>query len=187
MLIMNKAVVISETKDAIEIEAPGKTDFFIDPFSEKATASAPFYHEKAEGDFVARVRVKPGFKKTYDAGALFVYGGERKWIKLAFEKTDLGYPAVVAVVTDGVSDDCNGERIEGEALWLQVVRKGDNWVLHHSADGRRWKMIRYFRLKMKASVRVGLVAQSPLGSGCAAEFEGFKVADNTLADLRKGK
>ncbi len=187
MLIMNKATVISETKDEIEIEAPGKTDFFIDMRSGKSTSSAPFYYERVEGDFVARVRVRPGFKKTYDAGALFVYGGERKWIKLAFEKTDLGYPAAVAVVTDGVSDDCNGERIEGKELWLQVVREGDNWVLHHSADGKAWKMIRYFRLKTRAAVRVGLVAQSPLGTGCAVGFSGFKVAAKRLADIRKGR
>ena len=30
MFTMNAAKVISETKDVIEIEAPGKTDFFID-------------------------------------------------------------------------------------------------------------------------------------------------------------
>jgi hypothetical protein len=188
MLIMNKAKVISETKDAIEIEAPGKSDFFIDMFSMKEVADAPFYYEKRTGDFVARAKVRPGFKATYDAGGLFVYDTAKKWIKLEFEMTDLGYPSVVSVVTNGISDDGNGERIEGaKELWLQIARRGDNWVLHHSLDGRKWKMVRYFKLKMKATLRVGLEAQSPRGDGCLVEYRGFRIADNALADMRKGK
>jgi uncharacterized protein len=188
MLIMNRAKMISETKSVIEIEAPGKTDFFIDMFSMKPVDDAPFYYEKRKGDFVARVKVRPGFKKNYDAGGLFVYDTAKKWIKLEFEMTDLGYPSVVSVVTDGVSDDCNGEKAQGvEELWLQIVRKGDNWVLHHSEDGKKWKMVRYFQLKMKDEVRIGLEAQSPRGNGCKVEFSGFRIADNTLADMRKGK
>jgi uncharacterized protein len=188
MPVMNKAIYVSEAKGVIEIKAPGKTDFFIDMFTMKPVDDAPFYYEKRKGDFVARVKVSPDFKKTYDAGGLFIYDTAKKWFKLEFELTDLGYPAAVSVVTDGVSDDCNGERIEGaKELWLQVARKGDNWVLYHSDDGKKWKMVRYFRLKMKETVKVGLEAQSPRGEGCKVEFSGFKIADNTLADMRKGK
>jgi uncharacterized protein len=188
MPVMNKAKFISETKDSIEIEAPAKSDFFVDMQSGKVRDDAPFYYQKRKGDFVMRVRVRPEFKKTYDAGGLFVYDTAKKWIKLEFEMTDLGYPSVVSVVTDGVSDDCNGERRDdAEELWLQVARKGSNWVLHHSDDGKKWKMNRYFRLKMKEEVRIGLEAQSPLGAGCKVEFSGFKIADKALKDMRKGK
>jgi uncharacterized protein len=188
MPVMNKAIYISETKSVIEIEAPGKTDFFIDMFTMKPVGDAPFYYEKRSGDFVARVKARPRFKKNYDAGGIFVYDTAKKWIKLEFEMTDLGYPSVVSVVTDGVSDDCNGERRdEVEGLWLQVARRGDNWVLHYSEDGKKWRMVRYFKLKMKETVRVGLEAQSPRGDGCIVEFSGFKIADNILSDMRKGK
>jgi uncharacterized protein len=188
MPVMNKAKVVSETKDSVEIETLEKTDFFIDMFSMKERDDAPFYYQKRKGDFVMKAKVRPSFRKTYDAGGLFVYDSARKWIKLEFEMTDLGYPSVVSVVTDGVSDDCNGERREdAEELWLQVARRGDNWVLYHSDDGRKWKMARYFRLKMKAEVKIGLVAQSPLGKGCKVEFFGLRIGDNELKDMRKGK
>ena len=188
MLIMNRATVISETKSAIEIEAPAKTDFFIDMASLKARDDAPFLYERRKGDFVARVKVRPEFGKNYDAGGIFVFDGAKKWIKFEFEMTDLGYPSVVSVVTDGVSDDSNGERQDDRPeIWLQVARKGDNWALHFSEDGKKWKMSRYFRLKMKAELRVGLEAQSPIGSGCLVEFTGYKIADYNLKDMRKGK
>jgi uncharacterized protein len=188
MYMMNAPRVISQTKDSIEIEAPGKTDFFIDMFGATARDNAPFYYEKRKGDFVISARVRPEFKKSYDAGGLFVYDTAKKWIKHEFEMTDLGYPSVVSVVTDGVSDDCNGESQEGRGeLWLQIARKGDCWVLHHSENGKKWKMSRYFRLKMKDEVKIGLEVQSPLGAGCTAEFFRLKIEDNGLKDMRKGR
>jgi uncharacterized protein len=188
MFTMNMPKMISETKNAIEMEAAGLTDFFIDMQGLKAKDNAPFYYEKRKGDFVIKVRVRPEFKKNYDAGGLFIYDSAKKWIKFEFEMTDLGYPSVVSVVTNGVSDDCNGEKQEGlEELWLQIARRGDNWVLHHSENGKKWKMARYFHLKMKEEVRIGLEAQSPLGSGCKVEYFGLKIEDNDLKDLRKGK
>lgn len=188
MFMMNEPKALSETTSGIEIEAPGKTDFFIDMATMAAKDNAPFYFEKREGDFVLRVRVRPEFKKPYDAGGLFVYDSASKWIKLEYEMTDLGYPSIVSVVTDKVSDDCNGERQDGkEAMWLQIARKGNNWTLHFSEDGKKWKMTRYFRLKMKAEVKVGLEAQSPLGKGCKVEFTKYSTAANNLKSMRKGK
>ena len=105
MLIMNKAEYISETKDAIEIVAPPKSDFFIDQRNGIEKGDAPFYYEKRRGDFLLRAWVRPEFRKNYDAGGLFVYDSASKWIKLEFEKTDLGYPSVVSVVTDKASDE----------------------------------------------------------------------------------
>ena len=188
MLTMNPAVTISETKDSIEILAPPESDFFIDPDSGKAKSDAPFYYERTAGHFVARVLVKPNFKKKYDAGGLFVYDSPTKWIKLEFEMTDLGHPSVVTVVTNGASDDANGERLdEVPAIRLQIARRGDLWACHYSADGRKWKMVRYFLLKMKAALRVGLEAQSPVGRGCVVEFRGYSLVAGAPADMRKGR
>ena len=188
MLTMNRAVAISETNDEIEIVAPAESDFFIDPDTGKAKADAPFYYEKMTGDFTARTIVRPAFKKKYDAGGLFVYDSPTKWIKLEFEMTDLGHPSVVSVVTAASSDDANGEGLVNvEEIRLQLARRGDLWALHYSLDGRKWKMVRYFRLKMKAAIRVGLEAQSPVGRGCTVAFRGYTMVAGTPADMRKGR
>jgi Uncharacterized conserved protein len=189
MLVMNKAEFISETKDAVEIRAPAQSDFFIDMFNpDNPKADAPFYYEKRKGDFTVRVKVCPEFKSVYDAGGIFVYGGPRKWIKHEFEMTPYGHPSVVMVVTDGVSDDCDGEAMPGrEELWLQLARKGDNWALHFSEDGKKWKLGRYFQRKMRAEVRVGIEAQSPIGKGCTVAFSKYAISESAPADMRKGK
>ena len=188
MFMMNAPKSLSETKGSVEIEASAKTDFFIDMLSLKARDNAPFYFAKRKGDFAMKAKVRPVFKATYDAGGLFVYESARKWIKFEFELTDLGYPSIVSVVTDGVSDDCNGERIgDSGEVWLQVARKGDNWTLHFSEDGKKWKMARYFQLKMKGEVKIGLEAQSPLGKGCKVEFCKLAISDNKLKSMRKGR
>ncbi len=187
MLSMNNPHILSEGKDSAVIEAAGKTDFFIDMNTGNSFANAPFCYEKREGDFIIRAKVKPSFSKTYDAGALFVYDTAKKWIKFAFEFTDIGYPSVVSVVTNKVSDDSNGESLEGkEEVWLQLARKGDNWALHYSENGKKWKMVRYFSLKMKPLVCAGFLAQSPRGKGCTVAFSGMKLTEYNLKDMRKG-
>jgi len=188
MLRTNQAKAIPVKKDVIELVAPAGSDFFIDPRSGVAKGNAPFYCEKVEGDFTAKAWVKPGFKKAYDAGGILVYDSPSKWIKLAFEMTDLGYPSIVSVVTDGCSDDANGERMNRiHEVRLQMARQGDLWALYYSLDGRRWSMVRYFRLRMKGAVRVGLEAQSPVGRGCAVAFRGFSIAAGAPKDMSKGK
>jgi uncharacterized protein len=188
MFAMNAPEFISQTKSKLEILAPPKTDFFVDMVTMKVRDDAPFYFERRKGDFVMKALVRPEFKSTYDAGGLFVYESAKKWIKFEFELTDLGYPSIVSVVTNKVSDDSNGE-MAGELgeIWLQVARRGDNWALHFSEDGKRWKMCRYFQLKMKEELRIGLEAQSPLGEGCRVEFAKFAISDNRLKNLRAGK
>lgn len=188
MLTMNKALIVADDRRGIEMIAPAKCDFFIDARTGVEKADAPFCYEETVGEFTARVRVRPNFCKTYDAGGILVFDSARRWIKLAFELTDLGYPSVVSVITDGSSDDANSERMNDvEELWLQVLRSGDHWALHHSLDGRKWKMARYFRLKMKPKVKVGLEAQSPVGKGCSVAFGGWKLGPFSANDMRKGR
>ncbi len=187
MRIMNRAEWISETRDLIEIEAPGKTDFFIDVLGTVEKNDAPFYYETCTGDFTVRTRVTPLFQKTYDAGGILVLDSTQKWIKLEFELTDLGYPSIVSVVTDGVSDDCNGERAALESMWLKVARRGDVFALHFSEDGKKWKMSRLFRLKMKKTLKVGIEVQSPRGRGCTACFSTPIFKPEAPKDLRKGR
>lgn len=185
--MMNNGLVQSDESGKVVLIAPGKTDFFIDILSDNRPANAPFYYVEREGDFILRARLIPSLVECYDAGALFVYGGEEQWIKLAFELTDLGYSSVVAVKTDGLSDDSNGERVVESEHYLQIVRSGDNWCLHHSTDGKSWKMARYCRLPMDNKIKVGLVAQSPLGEGCKVIFEQVELIDNCYSDIRGAK
>lgn len=188
MLLMNIAEKLIETHDTIELTAPEKSDFLFDELNFTENNNSPFYYDFQEDDFVFRAKIRPDFKAFYDAGGLFICDTKTRWIKLEFEKTDLGHPSVVSVVTDNkTSDCCNGESFESaKEVHLQIVRKGDHFYLHYSTDGENWKMVRYFKLIMPRRIKVGFVAQSPIGNGCTVLFSHISLSKNTLLDPRKG-
>ena len=180
--------------DRITIEAPPKTDFFIPPgpipeegLAEGAVANAPYYYQEITGDFVLRVQVEHDCLDVYDACAIMLMEAEDIWAKLCFETTDFGTNAIVSVVTNAVSDDANGVDIDGTSVWLQVARVGDLFGLHYSLDGETFNMVRYFYLPVSETLRVGLVAQSPLGRGGARHFDSLTIEARSVADLRAGK
>ncbi len=187
MQFVNSGKLIPYGKD-MEITADGKTDFFVDTLNGIAVANAPFAFWEISGDFIVGVCVEPEFRNTYDAGGIFVYESDDRWIKLEFELTDLGYPSIVSVITDGASDDANGERMDAcKKVYLQIIRKQNYWALHHSLDGTTWKMARYFRLDMKDTVKVGFEAQSPVGDGTRAKFTDLSIRNISAANLRAGQ
>lgn len=182
--LMNQVLDMKVTDGEIFMRAGRHTNHFIDGPSGFRVANAPFWHTRQNGDFVLRCRVGVDFQSTYDNGCLFIHDTDDRWIKFAFEKTEYGYASVVAVVTDGTSDDCNGERIEGDAVWLQVLRKGDDWALHYSIDGLAWRMVRYFRMHLPRTVRVGVSLQSPTGDSVTGRFSGLTITQNPYVNLR---
>ena len=170
----------------LRISVPAKADYFRDPSGSHVNDNAPFLWKHVSGDFVARAQVRPAFNSTYDSGVLMVRHDERQWAKLCFEKTDFGTTAAVSVVTDGFSDDANGTNLDIDALWLQMVRVGNVFALHYSLDGAAWRMVRYFRLEVPQTVKVGVVAQCPVGPGTTIDWLSFSVETRTLKDMRAG-
>ena len=172
---------------SLKIEAHPKSDYFIDPADGKRILNAPYYHTETNKDFVLKAKVSRTFKSVFDACVLMVMSDETCWVKLCFELTDLGTNAVVSVVTNGVSDDANGVEIQGNTVYLQIVKKGDLFALHYSLDGNDYRMVRYFKLPLKETFKVGFVAQSPTGEGGTCFFEDITLDHQPIKDLRKGK
>ena len=121
----------------------------------------------------------------YDAGVLLLYAAERDWAKLCFEYSPQLRPTAVTVVTRGTSDDCNSFEVDGNTLWLRITRSGAAWAFHASSDGAWWRLLRYFSLG-KDLVRVGFLAQSPAGAGCAATFDQITFRAGAPENLRDG-
>lgn len=184
---------ITKTGNRIEIFAPPKTDYFCGydhtdengPQPEIVT-NAPYYYTDVEGDFIVRVKVTPNFESTYDACALLVMEDDTHWVKACFEATDFNTHAVVSVVTDHLSDDANGVNLEAETCWLQICRVGNEFGMQYSLDGKNFYMMRYFYLNVGKSVKVGLVAQSPMGKGGMRIFEDLTIFNKSVEDIRAG-
>jgi hypothetical protein len=172
----------------MRVIAPARADYFRDPTGSHVNDAAPFLWMNVSGDFVARALVRPTFASTYDSGVIMVRHDPEHWAKVCFEKTDFGTTAAVSVVTNGVSDDANGANLELAEVWLQVTRVGDVFGLQYSLDASAgsWRMVRVFRLPVPPTVRVGIVAQSPVGPGTTIDFLHFSIEQRTVKNVRSG-
>jgi regulation of enolase protein 1 (concanavalin A-like superfamily) len=94
-------------------------------------------------------------------------------------------PSAVTVVTRELSDDCNSFEVDGSTLWLRITRSGSAFAFHASTDGSWWRLLRYFALG-DGLIRVGFVADSPTGEGCAATFGHIEFKSGAPKNLRDG-
>ena len=182
---LNVAGDVTVSSDGIVMKALPRTDWFIDPISGDGTRTAPALVTAApEGDFALQALVHADTREKFDAGVLFVHVDDDTWAKLCLERSPDGELMVVSVVTHATSDDCNGE-VVGATAWLRVARVDQAFAFHWSADRERWRFVRLFRLPV-AQVRVGFIAQSPVGEGSTASFDQIALSERRLVDLRDG-
>jgi regulation of enolase protein 1 (concanavalin A-like superfamily) len=175
----------------LTLTAAPSTDMFVDPGAEPgAETTLPDAGRLTglppAGDFTLAAQVTVQFASMYDAGVLLLHAGERRWAKLCFEYSPQLVPMAVSVVTREASDDCNSFEVAGNTLWLRITRTGPAWAFHASTDGTWWRMLRYFQLGGDGLVRVGFLAQSPTGEGCAATFDHIAFGPGAPKNLRDG-
>lgn len=166
--------------------AEQNTNLFNSPSGYFKTSNFPYLYIDYEGDFIATCKVSPEFHAEYDLGSIVVWDNEDTWIKFAYENCDNGTMAIVSVVTEDFSDDCNGMAMNGD-VWLQINRKGDVFALHYSVDRENWSLARICRLSMNRKIKVGISAQCPSGEKCKVCFEDFEIKENTYTNQRKAQ
>jgi uncharacterized protein len=175
--------------ESLSITAGEKTDWFIEPSGSSwvvSNAAAALFVPPDE-NFLLSAKVTVGFGSTFDAGVLCVYERDDLWTKLCFEYSPQQKPMIVSVVTRGLSDDCNSTVIDGNTVFLRIARLGTTFVLHYSLDGQYWHMVRYFTLGKLENLRVGFLAQSPIGQSCNVVFSEIAYRPDTLKDMRNGE
>ena len=184
---MNPPKQYTLSEGTLSVTAEQGSDFFINPEDQTPAANAPYLYREVRGDFVAVTQVWPNFAAMWNACALMVHLDERNWIKFAFENSDATGPSVVSVVTRGVSDDANGAILaDQESLWLKIIRKGDIYALHWSANGKDYKLARLAAMPEYSSVKIGLEAQCPAEGPAEHVFSHFSLEKKTVENLRKG-
>ncbi|MBE0697901.1 MAG: DUF1349 domain-containing protein [Anaerolineaceae bacterium] len=170
----------------IRVVVPAQVDYFRDPVGIMMKDNAPFLSMSVTGDFVAQAHVRPTFASTYDSGVIMARHDEKHWAKVCFEKTDFGTIAAVSVVTRELSDDANGTDLNVPDLWLQMVRSKNVFAVHYALDGKQWRMVRLFHLDVPPAIRVGIVAQCPVGPGTTIDFLSFSIEQRTVQNARSG-
>jgi len=185
---------VTAVSDKITLLATQKSDFFRNPsavgadgITPDSLSNAPYYYQDVTGDFVMKVKVSLDFKDVYDAASIMVMESEQIWAKACFELTDFDTHAVVSVVTNQLSDDANGCNIDSDYVWLQVTRMNQAFAFHYSTDGKNFFMMRVFHLPVSETIKVGLLAQAPIGSGGERHYEGFHLENKTVKNIRVGE
>jgi uncharacterized protein len=190
---INESKILQED-DRLMIEAPGESDFFCNNgaiaqagITPETLYNAPFFYTEVAGDFVMQVKVSHDFQDTYDSATVMVMKDFQVWAKACFEKTDFNTHAVVSVVTNQTSDDANGCNIDGNSVWLKVARVNNSFSFHYSIDGETFYMTRFFNLPVDETIKVGFVAQAPVGKGGKRYYEGFSIQHKTVKNIRFGE
>lgn len=175
-----------EIDGGILIKAKPRSDMVVDPQSAMVTANAAFLARDIEGDFIFSARVSHPFHSMYDACCLIAYADDRLWGKACFECTEEGEHAVVTVMTNGLSDDANSVRIAGESVWLRMCRKGNVISVQYSENGADWRFVRILSIPLPNTVKVGLLAQSPVGIGGEFIFKNISIKQGAPQNMRFG-
>ncbi len=172
----------------LTLEAPARTDFFNDPAGDTLKGDAPAWLTPVTAPATLRARVRPDFSGTFDAGVLMLYQAPTVWAKLCFERSPDGRPMVVSVVTRGTSDDANSSVLQAPEVWLRIGLHERSVAFHASSDGEAWDLVRHFRLTdSDAPLRIGLLAQAPVGDGCSVAFSGVELSVGVERDIRSGR
>jgi hypothetical protein len=150
------------------------TDWFFSPMGDDQRDNTSRLLFKPADDFVLSAKVKVDFHSQWDSGVLVLYVNNTQWAKLCFEMTIEKHPAIVSVVTNGLSDDNNSIAISGDTVYLKVAKAGQAIFFYASQDGQHWSIIRAFSLGENPDLRIGFSSQSPVGNGCTSIFSDIK-------------
>jgi regulation of enolase protein 1 (concanavalin A-like superfamily) len=184
----NNPAVWTAKDGVLTIKAGEKTDWFISPIDGKASANSPIMLFPAATDFSLSSKVTVDFRAQWDAGVLAVYADETHWAKFCFEKTVEQKPAIVSVVTRGLSDDSTAMPIDGNSVYMKIAKSGQAIFLYYSTDGTKWTVVRAFSLgPASQSLQIGFSAQSPVGAGSTTTFTDVQYKPNAVANLWTGE
>ncbi|MEQ8471643.1 MAG: DUF1349 domain-containing protein [Marinoscillum sp.] len=182
---MNPPQSLLTKNNSLRVTVNEGTDFFNNPEDSSVVGSAPYLYETIEGDFVAKALVQPDFSAQWNAVALMAHLDSLNWIKFAFENSDATGPSIVSVVTKGTSDDANGVVMNEEMkVWLAIARKGNNYSMHWSLDGKNFKMTRLTSMPNQNAVKIGIEAQSPVGESVTHQIHFFQTEQTSVENLR---
>lgn len=159
------------------IETEPGTDLWQRTYYGFQNSNAPAFLQEVEGDF--SFMVKTEFEESsflYDQCGLLLFIDNENWVKAAVEFENEQFSRLGSVVTNlGYSDwatcDISSETSE---MWYRISRRGQDFYLETSSDGKSWQQMRMFHLHKGADkISVGVYACSPLQSGFNAVFSLF--------------
>ena len=184
--VVNGEKGIASVRDGVLRIAPvPHTNLFHAPDDGFVVVNAPMVLFAPEGDFTFKAKVSAQLVDVYDVAALVAYGDDKHWAKLCFENSALQEATVVTVVTRERSDDANSETVASPFVYLAIARKGNEYSMHFSRDGKQWRLARHFQLPSEPKLRLGFAAHTDSKGQFAADFSDIVYRPAAPANMRQ--
>ncbi len=186
----NNGKSLSTLKDinTVVIESGAKSDFFNAPNGQEKYSSAPLLLTPidTEKPFTFVAKVTPEFSETYDAGAIYMFANDNKWLKFAFEMDERKLTRIVTVRTNVTSDDNNHDAVDNQSVYLKISSDAESIGYYYSTDNISWQLVKTYKNDFSSTTYIGISSQSPLGTGIKTTFEDITLNNVAVKDFRKG-
>ena len=175
-------------QNKIEINSGPKSDFFNDPNEKDKYSNAPMLLTSIDNTkpFTFIANVSPEVSETYDAGTVYVFVNNDKWLKFAFEMDERKLTRMVTVRTNGTSDDNNHDVISEKNVFMKISSNVESIGYYYSTDGENWQLVRVYKNDFPSKIYIGISSQSPMGNGTKTTFENLSLSNVAIKDFRKG-
>lgn len=183
----NEPVKFSQSAGNFTIVAGAKTDMFRDPNVTYNTDNAPKLLFKPDSDFVLTVGIEHKFAGKWDGGAIVLMEDSLNWIKFCYEKDYTGARRVVSVVTKDISDDCNSVSFNNNKVYYKIAKAANVITLYCSTDNKSFYLVRHLQFNSTKALKLGFLAQSPVGERCEVTFSDVHYAAKTIKDPYTGE
>lgn len=164
-------------KNRLIIETEPETDLWQRTYYGFQNINAPAFMQEVKGDFSFVVRTE--FEESsfmYDQCGLLLFIDEENWMKASVEFENEEISRLGAVVTNLGYSDWSSTDISSltSEMWYRLNRRGQDFYIENSENGKIWKQMRMFHLHKKVEkISVGVYACSPLKSSFNAVFSEF--------------
>jgi hypothetical protein len=146
-----------------------------------------FKTQKHEFSYSISTKFVP--KRLFDQCGVIVYQDQDNWFKGSIEFHTPAFSRLGSVVTNlGFSDWATTDIHPANEISMRyrLSRRGSDFCLENSQDGRQYEQMRIFHLhKGGSEIRVGIYACSPLDSSFIADFSDFGFGECQWAPYEK--
>ena len=176
--------------EKIIIVTDPNTDFWQRTYYGFQVGNGPALVMPCKEDFTFTVKCEFESKTQYDQCGIILYHSDACWFKGGVEFEDSQVSRLGSVVTNyGYSDWATTDiSTELSQMWYRVSRKGSDYLLENSLEGKEFKQMRLFHLhSTEELVNVGIYACSPKESSFRATFSEFNLEKSTWEAYQNGE
>ena len=177
------------TDSCLTVDAITGSNYFISPDGGRSEATAPILLTEIDNTqpFTFTTRLESKISKIYDAGTVYIYLDNSRWLKYAFECDEKYRFRVVTVRTEGSSDDNNHDIINQDYVFFRISSNTKQIGFYYSTDAVNWNLARIYRNEYPAKIWLGISSQSPKEGNNPAHFSDMSLTHNYINDHRLGE